>query len=130
MTGPATTRPHGYRWRVADEATDGLVWRLEAVRFPEPVTRWSSALFTTMETEVVARVMDETGVLLDGVASREFDGRIYTAIVPLGGGRRTARWLVPDRTTAGRLEFCVLGTDAREPQPALLRAAKRSLRRR
>jgi pyruvate,water dikinase len=80
---------------VADEATDGLVWRLEAVRFPEPVTRWSSALFTTMETEVVARVMEETGVLLDGVVAREFDGRIYTAIVPFGGGGRTARWLVP-----------------------------------
>jgi rifampicin phosphotransferase len=79
---------------VADEATDGLVWRLEAVRFPEPVTRWSSALFTTMDTEVVARVTAETGVLLDGVAAREFDGRVYTAIVPLGGAR-TARWLVP-----------------------------------
>jgi pyruvate,water dikinase len=80
---------------VADEATDGLVWRLEAVRFPEPVTRWSSALFTTMETDVIARVMDETGVLLDGVAAREFDGRVYTAIVPLGGRARTARWLIP-----------------------------------
>jgi pyruvate,water dikinase len=48
-----------------------------------------------METEVVARVMEETGVLLDGVAAREFDGRVYTAIVPFGGGGRTSRWLVP-----------------------------------
>jgi len=80
---------------VADEATDGLVWRLEAVRFPEPVTRWSAALFTTMEPAVVARVMEETGVLLDGVAAREFDGRVYMALVPLGGRARTTRWLVP-----------------------------------
>ena len=80
---------------MADEATDGLVWRLEAVRFPEPVTRWSAALFTSMEPAVVAHVMEETGVLLDGVAAREFDGRVYTAMVPLGGRARTARWLVP-----------------------------------
>ncbi len=80
---------------MADEATDGLVWRLEAVRFPEPVTRWSAALFTTMEPAVIARVMEETGVLLDGVAAREFDGRVYTALVPLGGRARTTRWLVP-----------------------------------
>ena len=80
---------------MADEATDGLVWRLEAVRFPEPVTRWSAALFTSIEPAVVAHVMEETGVLLDGVAAREFDGRVYTAMVPLGGRARTARWLVP-----------------------------------
>ena len=35
-------------------------------------------------------LMEETGVLLDGVAAREFDGRVYTAIVPLGGRARTA----------------------------------------
>lgn len=77
--------------------TDGLVWRLETAHFPSPVTRWSSALFTTMETEILSRLMAESGVLLDGIAYRELDGRIYTAVVPFGGRPRepSHRWLTP-----------------------------------
>jgi pyruvate,water dikinase len=74
-----------------------LVWRLETAHFPGPVTRWTSSLFTTMETEILANLMAEAGVLLDGVAYRELDGWIYTAVVPLGGRARepSPRWLAP-----------------------------------
>ena len=41
--------------------------------------------------------MAELGILLDGIAFRELDGRIYTALVPFGGAARTPlpRWLLP-----------------------------------
>jgi rifampicin phosphotransferase len=76
---------------------DGLVWRLETAHFPGPVTRWSSELFTSMETDIAARVMAEFGVLLEGIAFREIDGRVYMTVVPLGGRVRQAplRWLTP-----------------------------------
>jgi phosphohistidine swiveling domain-containing protein len=82
---------------VGEGATDDLDWTLEAGHFPDPVTRWSSALFTTTRTAVVERLMAEVGVLLDGIVYRELDGRIYTAVVPLGGAshKPRSRWLLP-----------------------------------
>ena len=82
---------------MGEAATDGLAWTLDSVHFPDPVTRWSSTLYTTYETRIVARVLTDIGLLLGGVAFREFDGRIYSAVVPLGGRSRTAlpRWLIP-----------------------------------
>jgi rifampicin phosphotransferase len=76
---------------------DGLVWRFETAHFPGPVTRWSSELFTSTQQQIAARLMGEFGVLLDGVAFREIDGRIYVAAVPLGGRvrRLPLRWLTP-----------------------------------
>ena len=90
---------------VGEGETDGLEWTLEAVHFPDPVTRWSSALYTTMQTEVVARLMAEIGVLLDGVAFRSSTAGSTRAVVPLGGRARSPpRWLVPiiGRTCARR----------------------------
>ena len=77
--------------------TDGLVWTLDTGHFPDPVTRWSSHLYTKTQTAIIAGLMAETGALLDSVASRELDGRVYTALVPLGGRVRppSPRWLVP-----------------------------------
>ncbi len=91
---PLTT---GYRCPVGEGETDGLVWTLDAVHFPDPVTRWTSHLYTTTQTTIIANLMAETGALLDGVASRELDGRVYTALVPFGGRIRppSPRWLVP-----------------------------------
>jgi hypothetical protein len=82
---------------VAHSANDGLVWTLETTHFPAPVTRWSSALFTTMQSGILAELMSESGVLLDGLDFREIDGRIYVAVVPLGGraSKPPPRWLVP-----------------------------------
>ena len=77
--------------------TDGLVWRLETAHFPGPVTRWTSSLFTTMETEILANLMAEAGILLDGVAYRELDGWIYTAVVPFGGRARDPSPRTPHR---------------------------------
>ncbi len=89
--------PTGYRFTVGHGETDSLVWTLESVRFPDPVTRWSSALYTTTQTAIVEHLMAELGILLDGVAFRELDGRIYTAVVPFGGAARKPqpRWLLP-----------------------------------
>jgi pyruvate,water dikinase len=77
--------------------TDSLEWTLESVHFPDPVTRWSAALYTTTQTAVIEQLMAELGILLDGVAFRELDGRIYTALVPFGGAARKPqpRWLLP-----------------------------------
>ena len=56
-----------------------------------------SALYTTTQTAMIEQLMAELGILLDGVAFRELDGRIYTALVPLGGAARKPqpRWLLP-----------------------------------
>ncbi len=75
----------------------GLVWALDTAHFPAPVTRWSSALFTTMQTDVVRQQMADSGILLEGVAFQELNGWIYTAVVPIGGRIRKPppRWAVP-----------------------------------
>jgi pyruvate,water dikinase len=77
--------------------TASVEWTLESAHFPDPVTRWSSALYTTTQTAIVEQLMAELGILLDGVAFRELDGRIYTAVVPFGGAARKPqpRWLLP-----------------------------------
>ena len=87
----------GYRFTVGHGETDNLEWTLESVHFPDPVTRWSAALYTTTQTAVIEQLMAELGILLDGVAFRELDGRIYTALVPFGGAARKPqpRWLLP-----------------------------------
>ena len=87
----------GYRLPVGHGETSSLEWTLESVHFPDPVTRWSSALYTTTQTAIIEQLMAELGILLDGVAYRELDGRIYTALVPLGGSARKPqpRWLLP-----------------------------------
>ena len=87
----------GYRFTVGHGETDSLEWTLESVHFPDPVTRWSAALYTTTQTAVIEQLMAELGILLDGVAFRELDGRIYTALVPFGGAARKPqpRWLLP-----------------------------------
>ena len=66
----------GYRFTVGEGETDSLEWTLESVHFPDPVTRWSSALYTTTQTAINEQLMAELGILLDGVAFRELDGRI------------------------------------------------------
>ena len=87
----------GYRFTVGHGETDSLEWTLESVHFPDPVTRWSAALYTTTQTAVIEQLMAELGILLDGIAFRELDGRIYTALVPFGGAARKPlpRWLLP-----------------------------------
>ena len=95
--------PHGtvrYRadvTRAEDGADEGVLWSLDRAHFPAPVTRWSSALFTTTQTEVIHQLMAESGMLLDGIAYREVDGWIYRAVVPLGGRphQPVPRWMVP-----------------------------------
>ena len=62
-----------------------LSWELEPSHFPQPLTRWANELFCTLQTSSIARLASEYGLLLEGVAMREFDGRVYTAVVPLGG---------------------------------------------
>jgi pyruvate,water dikinase len=90
---------------VGEGTTDGLTWTLESVHFPDPVTRWTSALYTTTQTAIVEGLMAALGMLLDGVAFREIDGRIYTAVVPFGGTghKPPRRWLLPivARTSSG-----------------------------
>src|SRR5262249_20619532 len=89
---------------------EGVVWALDTAHFPAPATRWSSALFTTVQTRVLRQLMAEAGVLLDGIAHRDRNGWIYTAVVPIGGQQHDAvsPWLVPvvyrvRRTTRRRL---------------------------
>jgi pyruvate,water dikinase len=72
----------------ASQDTGGLSWTLEPSHFPSAPTRWTSELFVTAQTEAIRRVTAEGGLPIDGLAMREFDGRVYTAIVPLGGKAR------------------------------------------
>ena len=55
------------------------------------------ALYTTTQTAVIEQLMAELGILLDGIAFHELDGRIYSALVPFGGAARKPlpRWLLP-----------------------------------
>ena len=105
----------GYRFTVGHGETDSLEWTLESVHFPDPVTRWSAALYTTTQTAVIEQLMAELGILLDGIAFRELDGRIYTALVPFGGAARKPlpRWLLPiiSRTSPR------CGSDSPRPTP-------------
>ncbi len=68
--------------------TGGLTWSLEPSHFPAAPTRWTAHLFVTIQTEVLRRVTAEAGLPVDGLAMREFDGRVYTVVVPLGGKAR------------------------------------------
>ena len=68
--------------------TGGLTWSLEPSHFPAAPTRWTAQLFVTIQTEVLRRVTAEAGLPVDGLAMREFDGRVYTVVVPLGGKAR------------------------------------------
>ena len=43
----------GYLFTVGQGETDSLEWTLESVHFPDPVTRWSAALYTTTQTAVI-----------------------------------------------------------------------------
>ena len=68
--------------------TGGLTWSLEPSHFPDSLTRWMADIGVTTQTEVIRRVMAEAGLPLDTLAFREFDGRVYTTVVPLGGKAR------------------------------------------
>ncbi len=64
-----------------------LVARAEPLpRVADPVDR--RARRATRQTEVIRRVIAEAGLPIDTLAFREFDGRVYTTIVPLGGKAR------------------------------------------
>src|SRR5687768_805070 len=69
----------------ADDDHGGLTWELEPSHFPAPLTRWSNELFCARETAAIKRLCSEYGLLLDGVAMREFGGRVYTTLMPIGG---------------------------------------------
>ena len=56
--------------------TGGLTWSLEPSHFPAAPTRWTAQLFVTIQTEVLRRVTAEAGLPVDGLAMREFDGRV------------------------------------------------------
>ena len=68
--------------------TAGLTWTLEPSHFPAAPTRWGSELAVKRQTEVLTRVFAEAGLPIETLAFREFDGRVYTTIVPLGGKAR------------------------------------------
>lgn len=68
--------------------TGGLTWSLEPSHFPLSLTRWAAEIGTNTQTNVIRRVMAEAGLPLDTLGFREFDGRVYTTIVPLGGKAR------------------------------------------
>jgi pyruvate,water dikinase len=68
--------------------TGGLTWTLEPSHFPAAPTRWGSELTVKRQTEVITRVFTEAGLPIETLAFREFGGRVYTTIVPLGGKAR------------------------------------------
>ena len=68
--------------------TGGLTWTLEPSHFPAAPTRWGAEIAVTRQTEVLARVFAEAGLPIETLGFREFDGRVYTTIVPLGGKAR------------------------------------------
>jgi rifampicin phosphotransferase len=68
--------------------TGGLTWTLEPSHFPAAPTRWGAEIAVTRQTEVLARVFAEAGLPIETLGFREFDGRVYTPIVPLGGKAR------------------------------------------
>ena len=105
----------GYRFTVGHGETDSLEWTLESVHFPDPVTRWSAALYTTTQTAVIEHLMAELGILLDGIAFRELDGRIYTALVPFGGAARKPCPAGCSRSSAGPRRRC--GSGSPRPTP-------------
>ena len=81
---------------MGEEATDGLVWTLEAVRFPEPVTRWSSALYTTLQTEIIARAHGRDGRPPRRPGLRgSWTGDLHRGGAIRGAGPHRPRWLIP-----------------------------------
>src|SRR3954469_3539847 len=66
----------------------GLSWDLEPSHFPDPLTRWSAELFSIEQTRAIGELVVRYGLVIDGVAMKEFDGRVYSAVVPLGGKQR------------------------------------------
>jgi pyruvate,water dikinase len=68
--------------------TGGLTWNLEPSHFPSSPTRWTAELFLTIQNDAIKRVTAEGGLPVDGLAMREFDGHVYTTVVPLGGKAR------------------------------------------
>ncbi len=80
---------HVERGRMPEaQDTGGLTWSLEPSHFPASLTRWTAEIGVNTQTAVIRRVMAEAGLPLDTLAFREFDGRVYTTIVPLGGKAR------------------------------------------
>lgn len=70
------------------DSPDGLSWELEPSHFPAPLTRWTAEFFGRRQTAAIKDLCQKYGLVIDGVAFREFHGRAYTAIVPLGGKPR------------------------------------------
>ncbi len=68
--------------------TGGLTWTLEPSHFPAAPTRWGAEIAVTRQTQVLTRVFAEAGLPIETLGFREFDGRVYTTIVPLGGKAR------------------------------------------
>jgi hypothetical protein len=68
--------------------TGGLTWTLEPSHFPAAPTRWGAEIAVTRQTQVLTRVFAEAGLPIETLDYREFDGRVYTSIVPLGGKAR------------------------------------------
>ena len=68
--------------------TGGLTWTLEPSHFPAAPTRWGAEIAVKRQTEVLTRVFAEAGLPIETLGFREFGGRVYTTIVPLGGKAR------------------------------------------
>jgi len=65
-----------------------LSWELETSHFPAPLTRWAATLYVTEETRVIKELCRDYGLMIDGVEMKEFHGRVYSALVPIGGKAR------------------------------------------
>ena len=76
---------------------DGLFWELEDVHFPDPPSRWAVRLFLEGQSRGIAELMEEAGLLLEGIGFLEHEGGVYVGIIPLGGKARKPppKWLVP-----------------------------------
>jgi len=76
---------------------DGQFWEIEDVHYPDPPSRWAVRLFMEGQARGVGEVMEERGLLLQGVRYAEHEGGVYTGFVPLGGKQRRSppTWLVP-----------------------------------
>src|SRR4029077_14421873 len=68
--------------------TGGLTRTLEPSHFPAAPPSWGAAIAVTLHTPVLTRVFAEAGLPIETLGFREFDGRVYTTIVPLGGKAR------------------------------------------
>ena len=79
------------------DVNDGLFWELEDVHFPDPPSRWAVRLFLEGQSRGIAELMEEAGLLLEGIGFLEHEGGVYVGIIPLGGKARKPppKWLVP-----------------------------------